>query len=558
MSNQRLWLIFCFAFIVTAVIGWRLFTVQVLQTGEWKAQAQGQQRLFTQVEGSRGNIYLRNGTGENVPVASSRRNYLAYISPRELRGKEDREGFASEVASLLSVEKENVLEVMEKDNRYEILKRNLSKEELEGVRSLDGLHLEEEVVRYYPEGELAAHLLGFVGGEGRGQYGIEQFYENIISGRTGIREGLKNPWGLFVTGDSTIQGANIHLTVDYNIQHFTERALERTLERVNATRGSVIVGDPSTGEILAIANRPVFDPNNYMRSSVEDFKNQAVQETYEPGSVFKPITMAVALENDLISPEDTFYDKGSYRIHGRTIYNYARRSYGEVNMTEIMEQSINTGMVHVQSKIENELFLDYLKSFKFFEPTNIDLHGEVYSPNRPFLQGHDVNFATASYGHGIEVTPVQFFRAFSAIANGGRLIDPYVAKDFSTTPVGERVISPSTSTKITEMLVSTVENGFGSTAKIPGYHIAGKTGTAQIPWSKLGISRPGYSDQTIQGFAGYAPAFDPEFVILVKVDEPQTRSAEVSAAPLFKEVAEYILEYKKIPPDYDASEGESS
>jgi len=549
-----LWAIFCFAIIVSGVIGWRLFCVQVLQSGEWRAQAQGQQRMFTQVEGNRGNIYLSNINGEVVPVATNRKKYLAYISPRELSNLEEKDRFAKKVSEILSIEKDDVMSALDKDNRYEVLKRGLSREEMEVARETPGLHLQESTVRYYPEGELAAHLLGFVGGERKGQYGIEQFYENIIAGRVGIREGLKNPWGSFILRDSTVQGANIHLSVDYNVQHFTQNALRETVERVSAKGGSVIVGDPSSGRIMALANYPSFDPNNYRESSVDYFKNPTVQETYEPGSVFKPFAMAVALENNLISPNDTFYDKGSYSIHGRTIYNYARRSYGEVDMTEIMKNSINTGMVHVQSKIDNDLFLEYLRNFKFFDPTNIDLHGEVYSPNRPFLEGHDVNFATASYGHGIEVTPMQLFRAFCAIANGGNMVNPYVAEDFSSGISGERVISAKTSNEITEMLVSTVESGFGSTAKIPGYHIAGKTGTAQIPWTKLGVSRAGYSDKTIQGFAGYAPAFDPEFVVLVKIDQPQTRSAEVSAAPLFKEIAEYILEYKKIPPDYDVSE----
>ena len=528
--------------------------MQVLQSGEWKAQAQGQQRLFTQVEGNRGNIYLSSINGEPAPVAINRKKYSAYISPRRLKGIENREEFAEKVSQALSIKGKNVLGVMEKDNRYEILKKDLSEEEVEEVKNISGLYLENEITRYYPEGDFASHLIGFMGGERIGQYGVEQFYEDIISGKTGIREGSKNPWGNFITKDSTVQGANIHLSVDYNIQYFAENALKETVENLNATRGSVIVGDPNTGEILALVNQPSFDPNNYRESDVSSLKNLTIQETYEPGSVFKPITMAIALENNAIEPDDTFYDKGSYQIHGRTIYNYARRAYGSVSMTEIIENSINTGMVHIQRQMDNHDFLEYLKSFKFFKPTNIDLHGEVYSRNRPFLEGHDANFATASYGHGIEVTPMQLFRAFSVIANGGRMVDPYIAEDFVPALSGERIISPETSNLVTEMLVSTVEQGFGSTAKIPGYYVAGKTGTAQIPWSKFGISRLGYSDRTIQGFTGYAPAFDPEFVILVKIDEPQTRSAEVSAAPLFKEIAEYVLEYKKIPPDYDVSE----
>ncbi len=551
MCNKRLWLVLGLMLAVSGILSWRLFNLQVLEGTSWRAQAQGQQRYFAQTRGERGNIYLNSLGEELIPVAVNRKIYHAYISPRELRGKEE-EDFALQVSKILDIEEESILERMEKDSAYEVLKRNLSPEEIEGVRKTSGIHLQEEVVRHYPEESLAANVLGFVGGEEVGQYGVEQYYEEVIGGGFGIREGLKNPWGLFILKDSTKKGEDIVLTIDYNIQHFVERALKEAVERLNAVDGAVLVGDPKTGEILAMANYPSFNPNRYGEFDVRVFKNSSVQETYEPGSVFKPVTMAAALDRGAISPKDTFYDTGEKRIHGRTIRNYDRRSYGLVTMTEILERSINTGVVYVKDQIGNDVFLNYLEMFGIFRPTGIDLHGEVYSLNKSFLEGHDVNFATASYGQGIEITDVQLFRAFSAIANGGRMINPHIVKREEKIPVPEeRIISPTSSLLVTEMMVSTIERGFGNAAKVPGYHIAGKTGTAQIPWSKLGISRAGYSDRTMQAFIGYAPAFDPEFVILVKLNQPQARTAEVSAAPVFKDIAEYILEYKKIPYDYE-------
>ncbi len=548
MCDKRLWFIFIFIIILTGTLSWCLFRVQIIQGSEWKAQAQGQQVFFEQTQGERGSIYLKGVDESLVPVAINRRIYHVYISPRELKG-EDKNEIASLFSELLEIEKEVVLEKLEKDNSFEFLKKDLSPEELEEVKKTKGLHPTLEIVRNYPEKELASHILGFVGGEKVGQYGIEQYYEKSISGKVGVKEGQKSGWGSFITNDSTQRGDDVILTIDYNIQHFTEKALEGAIKRVSAKSGTVLVGDPKTGEILALANYPSFDPN-IPGGNFHVFKNSAIQETFEPGSVFKPITMAIALDMGVVSPEDTYYDSGEFQVRGRVLRNYDKRKYGLVTMTKILERSINTGIIYVKDKVGNDNFLRYLNLFGFFEKTNIDLHGEVFSTNKSFLEGHDVNFATASYGQGIEVTAVQLFKAFSVLANGGVPIDPHVVKKESYL-LKDRVISSTAAFLVTEMMVSTVDHGFGSTAKVPGYHIAGKTGTAQVTWSKLGLPGSGYSDKMIQGFIGYAPAFDPQFIILVKLDQPQTKSAEVSAAPVFKEIAEYILDYKKIPYDYE-------
>ncbi len=564
MCDKRLWLILIFIFLLAGALIWRLFTLQVIEGSSWRAQAQGQQKYFQQTQGDRGNIYLRTLNGEHVLVATNKKIYHAYVSPREIRAKvseeEERDLLPKIFAETLNIDESFVKESLERDSSFEVLKRRISSEEVLGVIEQDFLHLQEVVSRYYPEGEIASHVLGFVGGEGRGQYGVEQYYNDRIIGREGIREGSRSGWGFFVTmSDSTRKGEDIYLTIDYNIQHFTERALRGAIQSTNATRGTVLVGDPHTGEIIALANYPAFNPSFY--SDVEEgrfdvFSNLALQETFEPGSVFKPITMAIALDRGAVSPEDTYYDTGEVRIHGRTIRNYDRRSYGLVDMSRILERSINTGIVHVKDKIGNEVFEEYMKRFGFFELTGIDLHGEVFSHNHSFFEKRDVNYATASYGQGVEVTAVQLFRAFSVLANGGVMIDPHILKkdDYekeSLSVLKERIISPTAATLVTEMMVKTIEEGFGQSANVDGYYVAGKTGTAQVTWSKLGLPGTGYSDRTIQGFIGYAPAFNPEFVILVRLDEPQTRSAEVSAAPVFRQVAEYILDYKKIPYDYE-------
>ncbi len=547
MKNIRLYLVFALMIIIAGVASFRLFDIQISSFGEWKSQAQGQQIFFQQTKGERGEIYMQNMKGDTVPLAVNNRVYNAYISPRET---EDKSVFV-DIAEALGLNKEFVEERMERNSSYEVLKRRIAEKDAKELVEVEGLYLEEEIIRYYPQGRLASHVLGFLGGEGVGQYGVEQYYENIIGGKEGIREGRKGSNGFFTTRDTTEKGLNIVLTIDYNIQHFAEKLLIEAYEEFGMVEGSILVGDPHTGKILALANNPGFNPNHY--SEVENtrvFRNQVVQDFFEPGSIFKPITMAMALDALVVDVDDTYDDKGSIKIHGRTIYNYGRRAWGEVTMTEILEKSINTGIVSVSDRLGKDLFLEYMENFGFFEKTGVDLHGEVASRNENILEMHDVNFATASYGHGIQVTTMQVFRAFSVLANGGKMITPHIVTGMGE-EIGERIISHTAVSQLTDMLVSVVGSGSGWRAGVPGYYVAGKTGTAQIPWSVLGVSKSGYSNETIQSFVGYAPAYDPQFVIIVLLDRPNTVTSELSAAPIFGELARYMLNYMQIPHDYN-------
>jgi cell division protein FtsI/penicillin-binding protein 2 len=545
MSNNRLWFVFVFLFLFSMAFSWRLFCLQITDQEKWKAQAEGQQKFFSSLQGQRGDIFLKDKDGNCHTVATNKKIYHAYVSPREVTN-EERKGLAKEISSILSIEEGFVLEKLEKDNSFEVLKKNLSEEELEEVRKKEKVYEQESIVRFYPEGKLASHIIGFVGGEETGQYGVEQYYENILRGTMGVREGI----GKLITKNSAKKGEDLTLTVDYNIQYFVEKKLEEVVENLDARKGAVLVGNPFTGEIIALANYPTFDLNNYSEANVALFKNTAIQETFEPGSVFKPIIMAIALEEEVVSPEDEFFDTGEKWIYNWRVTNYGEKSYGLVDMTEIIKKSINTGMAYVVEKIDKETYVEYLKNFEFFQPTGVDLHGEVFSGNKNFLEGRDINYATSSYGQGIEVNIVHLFTAFSAIANGGRLVNPYISESTDKLEVPERkIISEETALEVTKMMVETVEDGFGSSAKVPGYYIAGKTGTAQVAWSKIEEEGSGYSDETIQGFAGFAPAFDPQFVVIIRIDNPSTRSASVSAAPLFREIADYIFKYKQIAPE---------
>jgi stage V sporulation protein D (sporulation-specific penicillin-binding protein) len=407
------------------------------------------------------------------------------------------------------------------------------------------------IAREYPQGKIASQVIGFLGGEGLGQYGIEGFYDEILSGSNKS----------FSPGE-TIKGSDIFLTIDYNIQFAAEKLLEKAKNDLKISSGQIIIMDPFSGKIIALANFPNFDPNKYSEEKdFSVFQNSAIQKFYEPGSTFKPITMSAVMNEGKIDPDTTYTDKGFLKIGPDTISNYGGKSYGVQTMTQVLEKSINTGAVYAESQIGHDIFLDYINKFGFFAPTQVGLQGEVSSANRELKKGYELNFATASFGQGIEITPLQLIRAFCAIANGGKLVQPKIIEKIiggdSELSEGEnresvQIIFPETALKVANMMLSVIENGpYTKAAKIAGYYAAGKTGTAQITWSALGINKKGYSDKTWQSFVGFAPAFDPKFVILIKLDDPNTKTAEYSAVPIFKEMAEYIINYWKIPPDYD-------
>jgi len=346
------------------------------------------------------------------------------------------------------------------------------------------------------------------------------------------------------------------LTIDRNIQFTAEENLKEVVEKWKAEDGTVIIMEPKTGKILALANWPNFDPNNYSEvKNIDIFLNSATQKLFEPGSVFKPITMAAGLDTDKIGPQTTYVDEGIVKIGGYTITNANNRSYGLSSMTKVLEKSINTGAVFVQRLIGPDVFREYVNKFGFSQVTGIDLESEIAGNISNLKEGSpEINFATASFGQGIAVTPIELITALGAIANEGKLMKPYIVEkiihpDGTETTISpeirRQVISPQTASKLTSMLVSTVRQGYDK-IKIKGYFIAGKTGTAQIP----NPDRKGYSDESTHTFVGWAPAFNPKFIILLKIDKPKgIRFASDSLAPTFAKLTQYLLNYYEIPPE---------
>ncbi len=557
-NNWRVTVVFIGIFLLGAAIISRLVFIQIKNYGYWKALAQGQQTLFDEVTGERGEIFIRDKEGNLYNLATSKEWLLVCVSPEKILQEDEKVSSETikKLSATLALDEKIIDETIKNSaSLCEPLKKRLSSEEVAQLEKADlkGIYIKKEMVRYYSYETLLSHILGFVGGEGKGQYGIEGYYEESLRGSSGFQEGEKGP-KLYLIKNSVKKGMNLNLTIDYNIQFKTEKLLENIKDELKIEGGTIIIGDPSTGKIIALANYPTFNPNEYSKEKdMSVFQNSAIQKTYEPGSVFKPITMAAALENEKITPQTTYKDEGFLKVGNYFIYNYDKRVWGEKTMTEVLEKSINTGAVFAERQAGDEQFLKSVEKFGFFEPTGIDLQGEVFSENKTLRNGKEINFVTASFGQGIEVTPMQLFKAFSIIANGGKLIKPYLAEDFvsSLKTEPEPVISEKTASQLISMLVSVVENGYAKAARIPGYYIAGKTGTAQVAWTALGIDKPGYSEETTQTFIGFAPAFNPRFVILIKLDNPATKTAEYSAVPMFRELAEYIIDYWQIPPDYE-------
>lgn len=547
-----------------AIIG-RLVFLQVINQGFYKAFAQGQQNTAGLQKGDRGTIYATDRDGNLYALAANREMQYVFATPPEIQNKEET---AKAISGALSLDEASVLKKLQnEESLYEVLKKEVTKEEAEQIQELGikGVYVGTRKARFYPQDTMASQVIGFTNQEGEGQYGIEEQYNDILKGKEGMVKNSRNPASflLFGSNNQPENGNDIVLTLDYNIQGTAETLLANAKESLGFEEGTIIVMEPSTGKILALANNPSFNPNEYGKANPEVFQNSAIQKIFEPGSIFKPITMAAAIDTGSVTPDTAYTDKGILKVGGYTVYNYDQRTWGERTMKQVLEFSINTGVAFAESQMGHQNFLRYIERFGFFEPTRVDLPGEVYSQNKAFKQGYEINFTTASFGQGIEMTPMQITRALSAILNNGVMPDIFIAdntvdsRGAITTlhPPADgakrTVISQKTASQITDMLVGVVEEGYGKKAKMPGYYTAGKTGTAQVSWSSLGVQKAGYSDKTIQSFMGYAPAFNPKFFILVKLNDPKTNTAEYSALPIFSKLQKYIIDYYQIPPDYE-------
>ncbi len=526
--------------LIYALLGLRCFDIQVKEGEDYSARASSINASDDLLTPRRGSINLSTRGGEKIPLAINKEYPIIYAVPREIK---DPSATAAALDPIVEDKTQGELEAaLSKENDpYESLIKKPTDQQLAAVNSLElgGIYVKTGLSRYYPLGDKVAHVLGFATTNDllwSGQYGIENYYDQRLGGVAGASEGDK------IT--APLHGNDIQLTIDADIQTQAESVLEDLVNNFEGKSGLVIVAEPDTGKILAMAGYPDFNPNFYGQSDIGAFLNPAVQSVYEPGSIFKVITMAAALDAGRITPTTTYYDSGELTLNGHTIKNWDLKANGTVTMTNVIERSINTGAAFAESQLGHEDFYAYLKKFGLKEKTEIDLPGEVTGSLNPLEEDvRDINFATASFGQGISTTPVRLLMSVAAIANGGKLMRPYLNTDNRPQEI-RRVISRGASRQVVEMMVSAVDKA--GLAKIDGYNVAGKTGTAQVPRLNGG----GYTDEVINTYIGFAPAYDPEFIILIRLDKPAGAPlAGLTIVPAFRQLAEFVINYYNIPPD---------
>ncbi|MEK9180055.1 MAG: penicillin-binding protein 2 [Patescibacteria group bacterium] len=553
-------MVFRLAFIALFIIAgytrvlFQLYDLQLVEGNQFLVRAGSEYLALRFLRANRGAIYFTDKDGNLLPAVLNKEFPLVYAVPSAI---DDAEETANLLAPILERPvAELIAAFSNKEDKYEPLVRKAEPELADEISALriKGIYVEGEPGRFYPLDSHAAHALGFVSPKSDdigdiGQYGLESFYEELLRGYHGeIIDGeIVRPTA----------GKDLVLTIDPNIEIEAEKILGNLVHDWKASGGSIIVMDPNTGKILAMASAPNFDPNNYSKFPVGNFLNPVTQEIYEPGSVFKVITMAIGIDTGKITPDTTYYDSGSVTLNGWTIKNYdldKHGPYGRVTMTNVIEHSINTGAVFAEREIGRDLFTEYLHNFGFSAKTGIDLPSELPGDlGRLNPKERDVVFATASYGQGVAVTPIGLINAMAAIANGGVLVKPYLNAAIEPEIV-QRIVSVGTAQKTSQMMVSAVDNA--GVAKIKGYAIAGKTGTAFVPDFQYG----GYTEKVINTYVGFGPACtevaagkpvcDPKFITLIKLDEPEGAPvAALTVVPAFRDLAQFILNYYDVPPD---------
>ncbi len=559
-------------FLLTGLITYRLFNLTFAQHSTFVKSAQNQYNNPSALLSGRGNIYFSDlSSGTNKIVATNRSSFYLYSNNKNINSAKES---AEKISPIIKQNQEDVENILsDKSKSYMVIARNLNKDQAKQINDLKlkGLTVASEVGRYYAGGSSAAHTLGFVGYQDNqrvGRYGVEAYYDDILSGETKTQDllGNKTYSDIFKTlkfwqkgqpaktEEGSSAGDDLVLTIDQNIQSLIELSLDSVLKKWHASKGTIIVEDPTTGAILGMASSPSFDPNSYSSYQLQDFINPAVQEVFEPGSSFKPITMSAAVDSGAVTPDTTYNDTGEVKEAGYTIKNFNEKANGIQTMRQVLEHSLNTGAIFAEQKTGDDAFLNYVVSFGFGQKSGIDLSGEVSGNISNLYSGHRLNFLTASFGQGIAVSPIQLVNAYSAIANGGKLMKPFIIKEILR-PDGTSIetkpkvlgapITEKTSEQIKSMLADVVEKGFDK-ARIKGYDIAGKTGTAQIPSPDGGYLG---NDQFIHDFLGFAPAYSPRFVVLIKMEKPQgIKFAADSLSPVFGDIARYLIRYFNIPP----------
>jgi len=568
-GRLRVFWLMAAASLLAAVLMGRLAYWQVVQHNHIVALAAEQRDVTYTLPANRGQILDRTGQ----LLASDTAVYDVVGAPN-LVPRVKREEVAGALASLVGRTEASILKDLERPLKFEYLKRKVARDVADRIeaRHLPGIALQQDTARSYLVADpgqpgtdsrsLASTLLGFVNDSGHGQYGVEQFFDNYLRGIDGVQSTLKTGAAQTIPlGDKKSvparNGDDVVLAIDSQVQFLAEKALAAGVKRTNSESGTVLIMEPATGNVVAWADYPTYNANQFASADGKLFTDPAVSGLYEPGSLMKVLTLSGGLDSGAITPDYTFNETGAVNVGGYSIRNWDFKAHGNISMTRVLELSLNVGAVRVQQMEGADTFYRYLNAFGMGHRTGVDVANEVAAPLPALKSTYPSELATMSFGQGIAVTPIEMISSLNAVASGGRLVRPRVALqrrhwDGTTTDIpadlGTQVISPASAQKMRDMMVSVVENGSGKTARIDGWkgRIAGKTGTANIPENGK------YTDRTIASFAGFMPADHPRFTMLVIMRKPQgsnyQQEGTAAAAPTWKEIAQQLLMQWQVTP----------
>ncbi len=546
----------------------RLYQVQIVRGEMYQAKAEEQYVETRQGVYSRGSIYFTSRDGKEVAAASVRSGYVLTFNPTVIENPAD---VCAKLQPFLNVNQERCLEQASlPDRKYVEVERTLAKEVFGPITDLKlkGVQLYRNQWRFYPGDTVSARIIGFVGfteksdTELHGKYGLERHYDDLLVKEREVRsinifaEIFSNLGDMIYRKDETVHG-DIVTTIEPTVARMLDTVLEDTQAVYESRLTGAVIMNPKTGEIYAMNAIPTFNLNARTETAIDTFRNPLVEDVYEFGSTIKALTVAAGLDSQAISRSTTYYDSGSLNLDGFTIRNYDGKGRGTVPMQEVLNQSLNTGVAYIADKMGKEKFREYFLNFKLGSESGIDLPNEAYGLVENLRSPRSVEYATASFGQGIALTPIAATRALATLGNGGYLVTPHLVKKIIyedgtsreiTYPQGAQVLSEKTSEEISSMLTTVVDDALlGGRVKQPNHTIAAKTGTAQIADPENGGY---YEDKFLHSFFGYFPAFDPEFIVFMYTVEPKgVKYASETLAEPFMDIAKFLINYYDIPPD---------
>jgi cell division protein FtsI (penicillin-binding protein 3) len=559
VSPGRLISAFVVLTLLFGLMGARLFMLQVVESDEFQQIAAEQRLTKIEFPARRGTVLDRDAETLSISVDLQ----VVYSDPTLI---DDPSGVAAKLGPLLKKRPESLIESLTgtfEGDQFEYVARQVDPRVAKKIAAMElpGIFLEAEPKRVYPNGRVASHVVGFVNVDGSVMEGVEAQYNNVLAGKPGVVRFEKDTFGhQLPQADSTYEqpepGHSILLTIDKDIQYFTETALMNAVDQFNAASGTAIIMRPKTGEILALANLPDFDPNAYSKFSDEERRNRALADVYEPGSIFKAITLAGVLNDKAVTPKTSFVVPDQLQVADRVIHDSSPHATEKMNVREIITKSSNVGTVMIGQELGSEGLDKYVHRFGFGRKTGLDFPGESAGIVRPLEDWSGSSIGNIPIGQGVAVTPLQMVSAFATIANDGvwvepRLLTGTVGDDARLVPARpsskKRVVRSGVARTVTDILSDVVSEGTGIHAQIPGYEVAGKTGTAQ----KV-LEEGGYGDDFFASFAGYAPAKRPEVAAIVILDSPTPIYGGLTAAPTFKIIVQRALRELAVPPSNNA------